>query len=132
MDHVKKEIRTFRFCIRTRQGRLGISTLLYCQGEEADDILSSTNISEADRIIYDKVIGKFKTYFQVCKNMICELARYRWKCANMELQDEMLWDKLVAGIRYKALYDKWQLQADLTLESAKKTTKRHELQGESP
>ena len=44
-----------------------ISTLLYCLGEEADDVLSSTNISADDRKKYNKVIDKFEEYFQVCK-----------------------------------------------------------------
>ena len=53
-----------------------ISTLLYCLGEEADDVLSSTNISTEDRKKYDAVIAKFDECFQVRKNVIYERARF--------------------------------------------------------
>ena len=36
-----------------------VSTLLYCLGEEANDVLASTNISEADKKKFSKVIEKF-------------------------------------------------------------------------
>ena len=115
-----------------------ISTLLYCLGEEADDVLNSTNISAEDAIKYDKVIGKFDEYFQVRKNMIYERARFNRRdqlegesaeyitalyalvktCDyKADQQDEMLRDRLVVGIRNKAVSDKLQLEAGLTLES---------------
>ena len=34
-----------------------ISTLLYCMGEDAEDTLSSTDISSDDRKKFDTVIG---------------------------------------------------------------------------
>ena len=137
-----------------------ISTLLYCLGEEADDVLSSTNISSADRVKYDKVVGKLDEYFQVRKNIIYERARFNKRdqldgetakeyitvlyslvktCEYKEMQDEMLHDRLVVGILDKAMSKKLQLQVDLTLESAKKSIRqreavkeqRHELHGET-
>ena len=42
-----------------------ISTLLYCLGEEANDVLSSTNITSDDRKKYDSVVEKLDDYFQV-------------------------------------------------------------------
>ena len=45
-----------------------ISTLLYCLGEEAEDVLTSTNISEADRGRYAQVLGKMDKFFKVRKN----------------------------------------------------------------
>ena len=50
------------------------STLLYCLGPDADDILASTNIVEADRKKYSKVIEKLDAHFRVCRNMIFERA----------------------------------------------------------
>ena len=138
-----------------------ISTLLYCLGEEADDVLSSTNISEEDGKKYDKVVEKFDEHFQVRKNVIYERARFNKRdqlegetaeeyitalyalvktCDyKAELQDEMIRDRLVVGIRDKALSEKLQMEAKLTLESAKKTIRqreavkehRQELQGDS-
>ena len=53
-----------------------VSTLLYCLGEEADDVLTSTNISAEDRKKYSEVIAKFDAFFQVRKNVIFERARF--------------------------------------------------------
>jgi hypothetical protein len=47
-----------------------ISTLLYCLGEEAEAVLSSTNPADADRKAYDKVLGKFDAFFKVRKNIL--------------------------------------------------------------
>ena len=41
-----------------------ISTLLYCLGEEAEDVLSSTNISEDNKTKYSKVLEKLSGFFQ--------------------------------------------------------------------
>ena len=49
-----------------------ISTLLYCLGEEAEDILTSTNISNDDRKKFNKVVDKIDEYFKVRKNIILE------------------------------------------------------------
>ena len=46
-----------------------VSTLLYCIGKEAEDILASTNIAEADRQKYSAVIKQYDDY-QVRKNVI--------------------------------------------------------------
>ena len=125
-----------------------ISTLLYCLGEEANDVLSSTNISAEDRKKYDQVMGKLDEYFQVRKDMIYERARFNRhdqldgetaeeyitalyalvKTCDYKAEqvDEMLRDKLVVGIRDKALSDKLQMKADLTIESAKKSIRQRE------
>ena len=42
------------------------STLLYCLGEEAEDVLSSTDISEGDKTDYSY------SFFKVRKNVILE------------------------------------------------------------
>ena len=51
-------------------------TLLYCLGEEAEDVLTSTNISNDDRKQYDQVLGKMDEFFKVQKNVIFERARF--------------------------------------------------------
>ena len=40
-----------------------ISTLLYCLGEEADDVLSSTNITEMQRRRYTDVLSNSTVFF---------------------------------------------------------------------
>ena len=52
--------------------RRQVCTLMYCLGEGAEDVLSSTNISEADRKKYSAVLSKFDGFFQVRKNVIFE------------------------------------------------------------
>ena len=53
-----------------------VSTLLYCLGEEADDVLTSTNISEENRKKYGEVMVKFDGFFKVRRNVILERARF--------------------------------------------------------
>jgi hypothetical protein len=44
--------------------------------EEGDDVLTSTNISAANRKKFDSVIGKFDVFFDVRKNVIYECAKF--------------------------------------------------------
>ena len=53
-----------------------ISTFLYCLGEEAEAALSSTNATAEERRVYDRVLAKFDSFFQVRKNVIYERARF--------------------------------------------------------
>ena len=55
------------------------NTLLYCLGEEANNILASTHISEADRNVFSKVIEKLDEYFKVHHNVIFERARFNYR-----------------------------------------------------
>ena len=56
-----------------------VSMLLYTMGEEAEDTLLSTKISD-DKKEYDKVIAKFDSFFKVRKNVIFERARFNRRC----------------------------------------------------
>lgn len=53
-----------------------ISTLLYCMGEDAADVLDSTNPSPAEKGSYESVIDKFDGFFKVRRNVIFERARF--------------------------------------------------------
>ena len=53
-----------------------VSTLLYCLGEEADDVLTSTDITVEDRKKYDEVVAKLDGFFKVRRNVILERARF--------------------------------------------------------
>ena len=124
-----------------------VSTLLYCLGEEADDVLTSTNIKDDDRKKYDAVIAKFDAFFQVRKNVIFERARFNRRnqlegesieqyitalyrlvdtCEYGTLKKEMLRDRIVVGIRDAHMSEKLQLDPDLTLETAKKKVRQRE------
>ena len=53
-----------------------VSTLLYCLGEEADDVLTSTNITAEGRTVYATVIEKLDGLFKLRRNVIFERARF--------------------------------------------------------
>ena len=53
-----------------------VSTLLYSLGEEAEAVLALTNVTDAERKEYKKVLEKFDSFFQVRKNVIYERARF--------------------------------------------------------
>ena len=53
-----------------------VSTSLYCLGEEAEDVLTSTNIAANDRESYGTVMSKFDEFFKVRVNTIIERARF--------------------------------------------------------
>ena len=124
-----------------------VSTLLYCLGEEAEDVLSSTNISEDDKTDYSKVLVKFNGFFKVRKNVILERAKFNRRfqlpgesaeqyitvlyclvesCQYGELACEMIRDRLVVGISDKALSEHLCANADLTLEKAKMMIRQRE------
>ena len=124
-----------------------ISTLLYCLGEQAEAVLTSTNITAEERKIYDTVIAKLDEFFKVRKNVIFERARFNRRnqlegesaehyimalydlaanCEYGDMQSEMIRDRLVVGIQDTALSERLQMDADLTLEKAKKTIRQRE------
>ena len=39
--------------------------LLYCMGEEAEDVLNSTNITTEERKVFDEVVKAFDGFFQI-------------------------------------------------------------------
>ena len=116
-----------------------ISTLLYCLGGDAEDVLSSTNITEDEWKQYSKVLEKFDSHFQVQRNLIFERARFNKRdqlegesaeqyitalyqfaerCEYGNFKSEMIRDRLVIGIRDTALSEKLQMDPGLTLEKA--------------
>ena len=122
-----------------------ISTLLYCLGEEAEDVLTSTNISEADRGRYVQVLGKTDEFFKVRKKVIFERARFNQRtlrqgvtaeefitslyslaanCQYGNLRDGMIHDRLVVGILDTSLSECLQMDADLILEKVKQIVRQ--------
>ena len=118
-----------------------VSTLLYCLGEEADDVLTSTNISAESRKKYDDVLAKFYTHFKVRKNIIFERARFNRRVQEEEesveqfittlyslaenykyrgMKEELIRDRLVVGIKDVTLSERLQMDEALTLDKAKK------------
>lgn len=88
-------------------------------GEEAESVLSSTNITDANREKYDSVMSKFDEFFQVRKNFIFEQAKFNRRiqleresveqfiavlytlvetCDYRTLKCEMICDRIIVGI----------------------------------
>ena len=124
-----------------------VSTLLYCLGDEAEDVLSSTNISEEDKTNYSKILENLNGFFKVRKNVILERAKFNRRyqlpgesaeqyittlyrlvenCQYGALTQEMIRDRLVVGISDKALSEQLCTHADLTLEKAKTMIRQRE------
>ena len=57
--------------------------LLYCMGEDAEDTLTSTNISEDVQKLYAAILTKFDAFFHVRRNLIFERTRFNW-CSQSE------------------------------------------------
>ena len=53
-----------------------VSSLIYCMGEDAEDILSTTGISDEHRKVYSQVVSKFDDYFGVQKNLVFKRATF--------------------------------------------------------
>ena len=116
-------------------------------GEEAEDVLSSTNISEEDKTEYSKVLEKLNGFFKVCKKVILERAKFNHRnqlpgesaeqyittlyqlvenCQYGQLAHEMIRDRLVVGISDKALSEQLCMDAELTLEKTKTMIRQRE------
>ena len=118
-----------------------VSMLLYSLGEDADDVLTSTNISDDDRKNFAEVLAKFDAFFKVRQNIIFERAKFNKRTQldgesaeqyittlyhlaetcnySQELKSEMIRDRLVVGIRDQHLSQQLQMDPELTLEKAK-------------
>ena len=113
-----------------------VSMLLYCLGEEAEDVIVSTNIKDTSRKRYAGEMAKLNGYFKVWRNLIFKRVKSNQRnqregelpeeyitklyalikmCEFNELRNEMLQDRPIVGIRDKGLSEKLQLDTDLTL-----------------
>ena len=150
-EWAKCKRRLKQFCLASgllaqSEGRQ-VCTLLYTLGEDAEDVLSSTNISQEDRKKYEEVMAKFDGFFQIRKYVIYECARFNWRvqqpdesveqfitnlyhlakhCEYGELRNEMIHDCIIVGIWDSALSERLQLDPELTLEKAKKLVRQRE------
>lgn len=116
-----------------------VSTLIYCMGDEADDLLAALDISTDNASKYDAVKKKFDQHFKVKKNVIFERANFFKRAQNIDeqvdvfineiykmadscdfgiLKEEMIRDRIVVGIKDCRLSEVLQMDADLTLTTA--------------
>ena len=74
--HWRKRFKQFRIAsglVEEAEERQ-VNMLLYCLGDDAEDVLRSANILEEDRKKYGKLLENFDQFFQVRKNAIIERA----------------------------------------------------------
>ena len=123
------------------------STLLYCLGVDAEDILTTTRISDDNRKKYTRVVEKFGEFFRVRHNVIFERARFNKRnqlpgesaenyitvlhqltesCEYDNIKDEMIHDRLVVAIRDESLSERLQMEVNLNLDTAKKLIRQRE------
>ena len=108
-------------------------------GKEADDVLKSFGLSDEEQKVYTTVTGKYVNYFNVRRNTIFERARFNLRkqeegesvdqfitslytlaehCDYGELKDQLIWDRIVVGLRDAKISEKLQMDPALTLEKA--------------
>ena len=123
------------------------STLLYCLGVDAEDVLTTTRISDDKRKKYARVVEKLDEFFRVRHNVIFERARFNKRnqlpgelaenyitvlhqlaesCEYGNIKDEMIRDRLVVGIRDESLSERLQMEVNLNLDTAKKLIRQRE------
>ncbi|KAL6455308.1 hypothetical protein MHYP_G00362590 [Metynnis hypsauchen] len=124
-----------------------VNTLIYCMGDEADDILRGLTLTDAERSTYKEVREGFQRFFVVKKNVIYERAKFNMRkqregesvdsfvtalyalaehCNYGVLHDELIRDRLVVGLLDKGLSERMQLDAELTLEKAVRMARQSE------
>ena len=131
-----------------------VNTLIYTMGDEADDILYSFGLTEADRKKYDTVSDKFEAHFVKRRNPIYERAKFNMRrqeegepvdsfitslyrlaehCNYRDLHDEMIRDRIVVGLRDAGLSEKLQTDPELILDKAITMARRTEaVRGQQP
>ena len=116
-----------------------VNALIYAMGDEADDILKSFHLSEADAKKYKTVKERFDEYFIRRRNVIYERAKFNQRvqqpqesvdsfvtalhclaehCSYSDLHDEMICDRIVVGLKDASVAQKLQMDHDLTLDKA--------------
>ena len=115
-----------------------VNALVYWMGKEADDVLKSFGLSDEEQKVYTTDTGKYVNYFNVRRNTIFERARFNLRkqeegvCGSIyyiiytleehfdygELKDQLIWDRIVVGLRDAKISEKLQLDPALTLEKA--------------
>ena len=117
-------------------------------GTEADDILYSFGLTDAQKKEYATVVSSFEGYFVKKRNVIYERVKFNQRkqhegesvdtfitalhnlaehCRYGELQEEMIRDRIVVGLLDTALSEKLQLDPDLTLEKAMTSARQREM-----
>ena len=125
--------------LEKRSEEVKVDSLVFYLGNQAEDIFASFNLSEEDGKKYDVVKDKFKDYFIDKPNVVYERHKFNTRRQQPgekvedfitalhtmaeylnygELKNELIRDRIVAGIADVKLSEKMQLDGDLSLEKA--------------
>ena len=147
-----KWIRRFeRYRISTELNKkdepLQINTMIYCMGNEADNIFKSFTFAEGDEKKYASVKEKFDQHFIIKRNVIFEHARFNMRkqepaepvnafitdlyylsehCEFGALREELIRDRIVVGLQDVKLSKNVQMDSGLTLQSATNKARQNE------
>ncbi|UYV71534.1 K02A2.6-like, partial [Cordylochernes scorpioides] len=125
-----------------------IDLFMYLMGDRADDIFRTFKFEkEEEATKIDSVLKAFDSHFCVRKNIIYERAKFNSRiqedrepvdefitslykladsCEFEGLHDQLIRDRIVVGVRDKALSERMQLDSELTLEKAMKMVRQQE------
>ena len=105
-----------------------VSTLLYCMGRDAEEVLASTHISADNHAQFDAFfkVRRFnrrtQQHGESVEQFLTALYHLVETCEYGTLRDEMLRDCIVVGIADSVLLERLQLINDLTLTLEKAKT----------
>ncbi|UYV72739.1 K02A2.6-like [Cordylochernes scorpioides] len=125
-----------------------IDLFMYLMGDRADDIFRTFKFEkEEEATKIDSVLKAFDGHFCVRKNIIYERAKFNSRiqedrepvdefitslykladsCEFEGLHEQLIRDRIVVGVRDKALSERMQLDSELTLEKAVKMVRQQE------
>ncbi|UYV72254.1 hypothetical protein LAZ67_9002361, partial [Cordylochernes scorpioides] len=125
-----------------------IDLFMYLMGDRADDIFRAFKFEkEEEATKIDSVLKAFDSHFCVRKNIIYERAKFNSRiqedrepvdefitslykladsCEFEGLHEQLIRDRIVVGVRDKALSKRMQLDSELTLEKAVKMVRQQE------
>ncbi|UYV60230.1 K02A2.6-like [Cordylochernes scorpioides] len=125
-----------------------IDLFMYLMGDRADDIFRTFKFEkEEEATKIDSVLKAFDSHFCVRKNIIYERAKFNSRiqedrepvdefitslykladsCEFEGLREQLIRDRIVVGVRDKALSERMQLDSELTLEKAVKIVRQQE------
>ncbi|UYV82860.1 hypothetical protein LAZ67_22001106 [Cordylochernes scorpioides] len=125
-----------------------IDLFMYLMGDRADDIFRTFKFEkEEEATNIDSVLKAFDSHFCVRKNIIYERAKFNSRiqedrepvdefitslykladsCEFEGLHERLIRDRIVVGVRDKALSERMQLDSELTLEKAVKMVRQQE------
>ncbi|KAL3191273.1 hypothetical protein MRX96_018836 [Rhipicephalus microplus] len=116
-----------------------VNTLISAMGHEAEDVLASLKLSDAEKLNYDAVTRVLAKHFVPRTSVIYERAKFNSRkqeahesvdafatelyrlaetCEYGDLKEELIRDRLMVGLANTQLSEKLQLNAELTLEAA--------------